>query len=83
MKECKLGHGRMSRWILALQNYNLNWEFVPGKQNIVPDIISRTDFEGNSEGRRTNEFKILNIIQSDKNLIRIIKSIKDQQLLDA
>lgn len=76
LKRCKFGYGRLSRWILALQNFNIDWEHITGKSNIVPDILSRTDFEGNYEARNTNEFKIHNLIRDDKYLIRIIKKLK-------
>lgn len=82
MKKCKVGHSRMGRWILALQNYNIEWEYIPGKENIVADIISRTDFEGNLEVRNSNEYKVFNIIKSDKPMNEIIKKIKNTQYTD-
>ena len=44
-KKCKLNHGRLTRWILILQEYNINWEYVPGKQNVVADGLSRINLE--------------------------------------
>ncbi|MGP1947444.1 MAG: Ty3/Gypsy family RNase HI domain-containing protein [Arsenophonus sp. NC-PG7-MAG3] len=48
LKRCKLGHGRLTKWLLALQEYNIEWEYVPGKRNIVADGLSRVNKEGNS-----------------------------------
>ena len=45
IQRCKLSHGRLTRWILALQEYNITWEYVPGKQNTVADALSRVNLE--------------------------------------
>ena len=41
LKNCKLSHGRLTRWILALQEYNIRWEYIPGKKNIAADVLSQ------------------------------------------
>ena len=38
LSNCKLSHGRLTRWSLVLQEYDLNWEYIPGKKNIVADL---------------------------------------------
>ena len=45
LKKCKSNHGRLTRWILVLQEYNIQWEYIPGKQNIVADGLSRVNIE--------------------------------------
>lgn len=82
LKSCKLGSGRLARWTLALQNFNISWEYIPGKENIVADIISRTDYEGNVETRNQNEFRILNILREDKFVVAIVNKIKEEQKID-
>jgi len=38
--------GRLMRWTLALQEYRLRVEYVPGKQNSVADLLSRYPVDG-------------------------------------
>ncbi|GFW47434.1 hypothetical protein TNCV_4537241 [Trichonephila clavipes] len=33
--------GRLARWALQLQSFNLNMEYIPGKSNVVTDMLSR------------------------------------------
>ena len=39
LKNCKLNHGRLTRWVLILQEYNLDWEYIPGKKNIIACLL--------------------------------------------
>ena len=34
---------RLIRWSLFLQDFDLNIQHIPGKENIIPDILSRMD----------------------------------------
>ncbi|GFU60449.1 transposon Tf2-11 polyprotein [Trichonephila clavipes] len=33
---------RLARWALQLQSFNLNMEYIPGKSNVVVDMLSRS-----------------------------------------
>lgn len=33
--------GRLARWALMIQSYNIKFVYVPGKQNHLPDMLSR------------------------------------------
>lgn len=33
--------GRLARWSLLLQSYNITFDYTPGKQNIIADTLSR------------------------------------------
>ena len=34
-------HGRISRWMAELNQFNYKIEYIPGKDNVVPDVMSR------------------------------------------
>ncbi len=33
--------GRLSRWFVTLQNYEINFEYIPGNKNTAADTLSR------------------------------------------
>ncbi|GBM26817.1 Transposon Ty3-I Gag-Pol polyprotein [Araneus ventricosus] len=37
--------GRLARWALQLQSFDLNLEYIPGKSNVVADMLSRLDYD--------------------------------------
>ena len=41
LKECKLAHARLTRWSLAIQDYDMTIQHCEGKKNIVADVLSR------------------------------------------
>ena len=41
LKTCKLVNARLTRWILAIQDYSIAIEHCPGRQNIAADLLSR------------------------------------------
>ncbi|GFT65301.1 hypothetical protein TNCV_1559491 [Trichonephila clavipes] len=38
----KSSTGRLARWTLQLQSFNLNMEYIHGKSNVVADMLSRS-----------------------------------------
>ena len=58
LNTCKLTHSRLTRWVLALQEYNFSWEYIKGVENRIPDTLSRVDTEGNRTGRDIKEIEI-------------------------
>lgn len=38
--------GRLARWVLALQLYNLKVTYTPGKANVLADTLSRPNCDG-------------------------------------
>ena len=56
LKQCKLSHGRLTWWILALQEYHITWEYIPGRKNVAADVLSRINVENQTfEGEKEKE----------------------------
>ena len=41
LRTCKFTNARLTRWILAIQDYNITMKHCPGKENIAADLLSR------------------------------------------
>ena len=48
LRRCKLSHGQLTRWVLGLQEYHINWEYIPGRKNVVADVLSSINMEKNT-----------------------------------
>ena len=53
LKTCKIVNVRLTRWILAKQNYSITIEHCPGRENITADILSRQHPNKEWERRKT------------------------------
>ena len=73
----------LSVYILVLQEYNLNWEYIPGKKNVVADTLSRVNIKDQTyEGEKETVIKIYHIIKSRTDLANIMKELEQQQEQD-
>ena len=41
LKTCKVLSGRLTRWTMAIQDYEISIERCPGKNNLVEDTLNR------------------------------------------
>ena len=83
LRNCKLNHGRLTRRVLILQEYNLDWEYVPGKKNIVADGLSRVNLEkGTFEVEQENIGRIYHVLKSREELQEVITKVKEDQNTD-
>ena len=71
----KFPSGRLARWALQLQSYNLKIEYIPGKANVVADMLSRPTCS--HEGNECDLCTVTVDIPS-----RNPKEIRDEQLKD-
>ena len=83
IQRCKLSHGRLTRWILALQEYNITWECVLGKQNTVADALSRVNLEsGTFEIEREDVGRVYHVITAREELVEVLSKIQEEQSKD-
>ncbi|GFS54557.1 retrovirus-related Pol polyprotein from transposon 297 [Trichonephila clavipes] len=52
----KLPSGRLARWALKIQSFNLKFDYTPGKANVVADMLSRPSY---TEGAASNVCAII------------------------
>ena len=78
-----MSHGRLARWVLALQEYNLQWEYILGKRNVVADVLSRINLEDQTfEGEKESLVKIYNLIKTRSDLEALLVNIRIHQQSD-
>ena len=78
-----MSHGRLTRWTLALQEYDLRWEYIPGKKNVVADVLSRINLEDQTfQGEKESILKIYNIIRTRSDLEALLMNISIHQQSD-
>ncbi|GFT18930.1 transposon Tf2-9 polyprotein [Trichonephila clavipes] len=79
--------GRLARWALQLQSFNLNMEYIPGKSNVFADMLSRPACNEENElcevctvaidvpSRSPKEIR--NEQMKDEELVKIISCLED------
>ncbi|GFV90326.1 transposon Tf2-8 polyprotein [Trichonephila clavipes] len=67
--------GRLARWALQLQSFNLNMEYIPGKSNVIADMLSRPAC--NEENELCEVCTVVIDVPS-----RSPKEIRDEQMMD-
>lgn len=81
MRTCKFNNSRITRWILAIQDFDLEIQYIPGNQNIVADMLSRQVIQ--ESGRRNGEIMIASVMLNKinpelKRKITNLKKIQDE-----
>ncbi|GBN96945.1 hypothetical protein AVEN_52380-1 [Araneus ventricosus] len=70
--------GKLSRCALQLQSFDLNLEYIPGKSNVVADMLSRLDYDEEISSCEGNTISI-NIAARSPMKIRE-EQLKDEDL---
>lgn len=94
LKRCRLLNSRLSRWILAIQEYNFEIEQCKGSENIVADTLSRTNSDNNNpvgpdlvigdirrvykESLKEDLGKIARLQRQQENINNIIQNLNEQ-----
>ncbi|KAL4090858.1 hypothetical protein QTP88_025623 [Uroleucon formosanum] len=82
IKQCKLTSGRLTRWALALQEFDFTIEHIPGKENRAADTLTRYPRIG--ENGMDNKICINKIEPTlfSKELINLLNNISTEQIKD-
>lgn len=85
LKSWKMYSGRLTRWILYLNQFNFTVEYVKGKENIGPDILSRysCDAENVQEEKNTCPEIAAFAVKSRQQIRKYLENIIELQKQDA
>ena len=63
----------LTKWVLMLQEYEINWEYIRGRKNVVADILSRINLDDQTfEGGKEEIAKVYHIMKNRADLETII-----------
>ena len=81
--------GRLARWFVTLQNYDVDFNYIPGKKNTVADALSRNTVNNHSERVMIgnikdlvtlNQEQITEELNKDEVWSKVIKYLKSPEL---
>lgn len=82
IKQCKLTSGRLTRWVLALQEFEFTIQYIPGKLNTAADTLTRYPRTGEERTEARISLNKINQIKFSEELIKNIKNIAKIQEMD-
>lgn len=70
LKTCKFTNARLTRWMLAIQDYKIEIEHLPSKDNRMADVLSRLHSEENQRTTKREAIVKINSLthQCNRNL---------------
>lgn len=82
IRQCRLTSGRLTRWSLALQEYDLSIEYIPGKLNIAADTLTRYPRVNDIRKDKKISINAIKEITYSKELVDNLKIIGELQNTD-
>jgi len=82
IRKCRLTSGRLTRWSLALQEYDLTIEYIPGKLNIAADTLTRYPRVNDIRKDKKIAINAIKEIPYSKELVDNLKIIGELQNTD-
>lgn len=82
LNKCNFHNARLIRWCLALQDYNIDYEYIPGNQNNAADFLTRcTKILDDSKSKEIVLASLLT--KPTKTTLRYFKNIQKLQEQDS
>lgn len=84
LSSCKLISSRLARWILFIQTYQFEIEYIKGNENVVADTLSRYPPESEEKKKiKGNDMTMAPLAREmDEELINKLKDLATQQRYD-
>ena len=81
LQRCKFATGRIRRWMLLIQEFDIEIEHIKGKDNIVPDILTRHPSHMPNIREKPGEIIMAVIIRKklDEEVVRVLKNLSHHQ----
>ena len=81
--KCRFANGRIMRWILATQDYNLDFQHIKGTLNVAADVLSRNPNDL-VNSKKNDEIYIGNLLAQnpDKTIQENLKNLNKFQCQD-
>ena len=78
MQKCKFVNNRLKRWCLAFQDYDITYEYIQGRKNVVADILSR-GYDQNYEPENRKEILISTVLKEKPSteITEMLKNIEN------
>ena len=65
------------------QEYHLKWEYIPGKKNVVADVLSCVNVEEQTfEGEKESVLKIYHLLRTRADLTTLLTNMSTHQQAD-
>uniref|UniRef100_A0ABD2WGN0 RNA-directed DNA polymerase n=1 Tax=Trichogramma kaykai TaxID=54128 RepID=A0ABD2WGN0_9HYME len=81
LKSCKFLSNRLTCWSLAIQDYNFDIKYIPGKKNVLADQLLRPPGLENTNSQLAEIYQLLTRKPSAE-ILKDLKSIQKLQLED-
>lgn len=81
-KKAHFNNPRLHRWMLAISQFDIDFQFIKGSENVVADVLSRLDEHKELQDKDKETYKTYEIIETHPTLRTRLKDLRKYQLED-